>query len=185
MFARNLAEPITEYSGGDPATFKVMTFGDLTRFRDPVSFLPEWRISTFAHHLETGRVGVMALADGRLAGYGWASTKNEVDDWLGVELSLQEGEGYIFDGFLFPAFRHRGIYPALMIWRLQYLRQIGCKIAYSLVLASNIPARKWHHRMGFTAQHELGWLRVMGVRRHMSRSLESPGIRREAVVCAE
>jgi GNAT superfamily N-acetyltransferase len=155
-----------------------MTLEDLDRFRDPQSFLREGRITAFAQQLKTGRVGVIALARDQVAGYGWVSLQDEIEARLGVKVSLQRREGYIFVGFVFPPFRGRGIYPSLLAWRLEYLKRLDCRIAYSIVSTGNVPARKWHDRMGFTARREMSRLRVLGVKWHIDRPVDGMGIRR-------
>jgi GNAT superfamily N-acetyltransferase len=138
-----------------------MTLEDLDRFRDSQSSLREGRITAFAQQLKTGRVGFIAMVRDQVAGYGWVSLQDEIEERLGVKVSLQRREGYIFVGFVFPPFRGRGIYPSLLAWRLEYLKRLDCRIAYSIVSAGTFRL-KMARRMGFTARRELSRLRFLG-----------------------
>jgi GNAT superfamily N-acetyltransferase len=175
LFARALEGPIPEFPASVPVSVREMTLEDLGRFRDPQSFLRERRIMAFAQQLKTGRVGVIAMVRDHVAGYGWVSLQDEIEDRLGVKVSLQRREGYIFVGFVFPPFRGRGIYPALLKWRLDYLKRHGCRTAYSIVAVGNVPAQTWHRRMGFRPQREVGYMRLLGLKWYRSRPLCTAG----------
>ncbi len=175
VFARALDEPMPEYGPGVPLSVREMTSEDLDHFREPVSLLRERRIMRFARQLRAGRVGVIALDDHQVVGFGWLSLENEIDRLLNVEISLQQGEGYIYDGFVFPGFRGRNIYPALLTWRLDYLMRHGCRTAYSIVAVGNMPAETWHRRMGFRPQREIGYVKILGLKWHRSRPLSTAG----------
>jgi GNAT superfamily N-acetyltransferase len=173
VFGRPLDEPFPEYLPSIPVTVREITQEDLDRFRQPRSLLREHRIAEFAERLKTGRVGVIALTNDQVAGYAWLSLKTEIDRRLGVEISLQEGEGYFLDMFIFPAFRGHRIYPSLQAYRFNCLRRLGCRIAYGIVAAGNVPALKWHERFGFRSLRQIGWVKIIGVRWHISRPLKS------------
>jgi len=172
VFVRTLRDPVPRYQATTPVTVRQMMVDDLVRFRQPASSLQESRIAEFADRLETGRIGAIALAEGRVACYGWLSLTNEIEDWLGLQISLQRQEGYLYDGFTFPAFRGLRIYPSVLGWRLDYLNQLGCTVAYSIVLEGNSPAIKWHQRMGFGECRRVGYVKILGRKQRVDRPLE-------------
>ena len=87
---------------------------------------------------------------------------------------MQGGEGYLYDGFTFPAFRGHRVYPSLQIYRFNCMRRLGCRTAYGIVVANNFPALKWHERFGFRGfLDQIGYAKLMGVKWHINRPLES------------
>jgi hypothetical protein len=179
VFVRTLSESIPAYEPRTPITVRQMTFDDLVSFRQAGSSLHESRIAEFAGRLKTGRIGAVALAEGRVASYGWLSLTKEMDGWLGLEISLKQHEGYIYDGFTFPAFRGLRIYPSVLGWRLDYLRRLRCDVVYSIVLEGNSQAIKWHRRMGFGECRRVGYVKVLGRKRRVDCLLESyPAVKR-------
>jgi GNAT superfamily N-acetyltransferase len=177
VFDRCLNQPIPECPPSMHVTLREMTLEDLKRFREPESYLRERRIINFARQLKTGRTAVIVLADDRVAGYGWLSLENVSEQSIGVEVSLEEGEGYIYDGFIFPSSRGRRIYPSLIAWRLNWLRRHGCKTVYSIVFTGNQPAVNWHQKMGFRNEQRIYTMSLLGLKWRMNHRLndfESP-----------
>lgn len=171
VFGRSLDEPIPDYIPSVPVKLREMTLEDLSRFREARSLLPERWIMGFAERLKTGRIGIIGFVNGQVACYGWLSLQNAMDRWMGVELCLQDGEGYLYDGFIFPAFRGRGIYTFLQAWRLNYLKQLNCRIAYLVVAAGNLAAQRTDEKVGFIALRELCSVKIMKVTWHRNRLL--------------
>jgi GNAT superfamily N-acetyltransferase len=177
VFERSLNQPIPECSPSMNVTLREMTLEDLERFREPESYLRERRIINFAGQLKIGRTAMIALADDRVVGYGWLSLENVRERGIGVEVSLGEGEGYIYDGFIFPSSRGRRIYPYLIAWRLNWLKRHGCKTVYSIVLTGNRSAVNWHQKMGFRDEQRICTMSLLGLKWRMSHRLynfESP-----------
>jgi GNAT superfamily N-acetyltransferase len=171
VFRRPLDEPALDYPPKIPVTVREMTVEDLERFRHPPAYLREHRLEEFAERLKTGRVGVIALSGDQVAGYAWLSLKNEIERWTNLEISLQQGEGYLFDLFIFPVFRGHGVYPTLQNYRFECLKGRGCRVAYGVVVARNFPALKWYERFGFTAVRQIGHIRILGLKWRISRSV--------------
>jgi ribosomal protein S18 acetylase RimI-like enzyme len=176
VFERSLDDAFPEYPPSIPIIVREITQEDIDRFRQPQSLLREHRVAEFAERLKTGRVGVIALADDRVAGYAWLSQGTELDRWLGIEVSMQEGEGYLLDMFIFPHFRRHRIYPSLQLHRFNCLRRLGCRIAYGIVAANNFPALKWHERLGFRGLRQIGYMKIMGMKRYVNRPLGNSGV---------
>ena len=177
VLCRSLDEPIQEYPPEVPVAVRAMTVEDLDRFRDPRCRLPERRIADFADRLATGRLGVVAWLDDVVAAYGWLTVTDHFEDWSGVDVRLAEGEGYVYNGFVFPQFRGRRIYPSVLEWRLRTLRSLGCRMAYSIVSVTNAPTLRWHEKLGFVGDRELGHVKIVGVRYRVGEPI--PSIARE------
>jgi RimJ/RimL family protein N-acetyltransferase len=154
-----------------------MDESDLERFREPESFLTERRIADFAARLESGRGAFVVLSMGRVCGYGWFSRQPEIDARCGIEISLGKDEGYIYDGFIFPAFRRRRIYPQLLLSRLEWLRREGCRRVYSIVFSDNTPALNAHWQVGFRPYGEMSYSKIFNFRWRRKYDLCPPEVR--------
>lgn len=171
VFGRCLNDQIPDYVPSAPLRLREMKVEDLDRFREAESLLPERRIMRFAERLKAGQIGIIGFVDGQVACYGWLSLQNEIDDSMGVKLCLQNGEGYLYDGFILPAFRGRGMFTFLQVWRLNYLKQRNCRIAYLIVDSDNLAAQRSDQKVGFIALRELCSVRIMMVTWHRNRQL--------------
>ncbi|MBV8139301.1 MAG: GNAT family N-acetyltransferase [Deltaproteobacteria bacterium] len=152
-----------------------MDESDLQRFREPESFLKERRIADFAARLKSGRRCFLALAAGRACGYGWLSRQTEIDARCGIEILPGEDEGYIYDGFVFPAFRRRGVYARLLFARLDWLQREGCQRVYSIVFSNNVPALNAHWQAGFRPYGQMSYSKIFNLRWRRKYALCPPG----------
>jgi RimJ/RimL family protein N-acetyltransferase len=141
-----------------------MNESDLERFREPESLLAERRIVDFAARLKSGRRAFLALCGGQVGGYGWLSRQTEIDVLCGIEISPGEDEGYTYDGFIFPAFRHRGIYPQLLCSSLDWLQRAGCRRVYSIVFSDNTPSLTAHSQVGFRPYGQISYSKIFNFR---------------------
>jgi ribosomal protein S18 acetylase RimI-like enzyme len=173
VFRKPLEETLLNYPPKIPVTVRAMTLEDLDRFRCPPAQFREHRIEEFAKRLKTGRAGVIALSGEEVIGYAWLSMQSELERWTNVQISPQEGEGYLFDLFIFPKFRGYGIYPSLQNYRFECLKKRGCRVVYGVVVARNFPALKWYERFGFTPVRQIGHIKILGVKWRISRPFEN------------
>jgi RimJ/RimL family protein N-acetyltransferase len=164
MVLERLAGPLQPLPAEPDLVIRQMDEPDLQRFREPESFLRERRIADFAARLKSGRRGFLALAAGRACGYGWLSRQTEIDARCGIAISLGQDEGYIYDGFMFPAFRRRRVYARLLCARLDWLQGEGCRRVYSIVFADNVPALNAHWQVGFRPYGKMSYSRIFSFR---------------------
>ena len=124
VLENTLAGPLTMFHTEPGVVIRQMEESDLKRFRETGSFITERRIADFAARLKSGRRAFIALSAGQVSGYGWLSRQAEIDARCGVEISPAEEEGYIYDGFVFPAFRGRSTCDgiSLRLYRLFCIR---------------------------------------------------------------
>ncbi len=101
-----------------------------------------------------------ALADGRLAAYGWYAL-GTVDPRHcgGVWLTLPAGAAYFYNGFTRPEFRGRGLYAALMGRGLRALADRGVRRLLASVQWTNRAALRSCRRLGFV---DLGYFVCLG-----------------------
>jgi hypothetical protein len=169
LFRRSLDGDLPTATPRIPLVMRDMRLEDLERFRDAPSRLPDGRVREFEDRLSRGRIAVIVLTADEVAGYGWLTTRDEIEKWSGAEIVLHEGEGYFFDAFTFPRFRARGIHTAVHVWRLRRLRGLGCAVAYSIADLRDPGAQKAHRNVGFAAYREIAWLRLGWIRWHTER----------------
>ncbi len=86
--------------------------GNDPRFRMLCERFPDKHFDLRFH--EPGRSCVVVLVEGELAGYGWVAEGACFVEEINCRLILAEEEIYIYDCSIFPAFRRRGLYAALL-----------------------------------------------------------------------
>jgi GNAT superfamily N-acetyltransferase len=164
VLEKTLAGPLTILRTEPGLVIRPMEESDLERFREPGSFITERRIADFAARLRSRRRAFVALSGGQVSGYGWLSRQTEIDARCEIEISPAEDEGYIYDGFIFPAFRRRGIYAQLLRSRLDWLARDGCRKVYSIVFSDNTPALNAHSQAGFRTYGEMTYSKIFNFR---------------------
>ena len=177
ILENTLAGPVEMLVAESDLVIRQMDEFDLGRFREPESFISERRIAVFAARLKSGRRGFVALADGRACGYGWLSLQTEIDARSGIEIAPGQDEGYIYDGFMFPAFRRRRIYARLLLARLDWLQKDGCRRVYSIVFSDNVPALNAHWQAGFRPYGQMSYSKFFNFRWRRKYALCSPEAR--------
>jgi RimJ/RimL family protein N-acetyltransferase len=174
VLVKSIEAPVELPPRKDGLIIRAMEERDLERFRALDVLLPERRLADFAARLRSGRRAVIALADGCPIGYGWLSRQPEIDARCGIEISLSENEGYIYDGFIFPSHRHKRIYPHLLLWRVDYLQQQGSQRVYSIVFAENTPALRVHWQVGFRAHSQMRYSKIFNLRWRREYTISPP-----------
>ena len=105
-----------------------------------------------------------ASVDGTLAAYGWVSPDEEYIGELSLRIKLVPGEAYIWDCATVPAFRHRHIYSALLVYIVGELRAEGlCRVWIGADLA-NEASQHGIANAGFRHVADLGISRVLAMR---------------------
>jgi RimJ/RimL family protein N-acetyltransferase len=164
VLENELAKPVEVLPAEPDLVIRLMDESDLKRFCEPESFLKARRIADFAARLRTGRRGFLALAASQPCGYGWLSRQTEIDGRCGIEISPGQDEGYIYDGFMFPAFRRRRVYARLLLARLDWLQREDCRRVYSIVFSNNLPALNAHWQAGFRPYGEMSYSKIFNFR---------------------
>ncbi|MGE5595495.1 MAG: GNAT family N-acetyltransferase [Hyphomicrobiales bacterium] len=115
--------------------------------------LPEAEV---ARRRAEGHRPYVISVDGEPAGYGWVATRTCDIGELGLRFELPAGNRYLWDFATLPAFRGRGIYPALLA---EIVRR-ECPPATRLWIIhapENLPSGVGITRAGFQAVAELSF----------------------------
>jgi ribosomal protein S18 acetylase RimI-like enzyme len=113
---------------------------------------------------EKGRRCYAAWVDGKIAAYGWVSPNEEYIGELSLRVKLVPGEAYIWDCATVPAFRHRHVYSALLVYIVGELRAEGlCRVWIGADL-DNEASQHGIANAGFRHVADLGISRVLAMR---------------------
>jgi ribosomal protein S18 acetylase RimI-like enzyme len=169
VFTRSLLEPLPVIESCLPVTLRLATKVDLQCFR---GLVPPSEIRHFAHRLAHGRYCFVALDDENLAACCWATTQVELDV-DNLKIRLQPGDVYGDDAYTVPAYRRQGIQTALLVYRLEYMRNLGCQRVVAIVEENNTASQQMVRRLGYQEADRLSF-RCISFKRdyryHNSRS---------------
>jgi GNAT superfamily N-acetyltransferase len=99
---------------------------------------------------DDGGVAFIAWQDEKLAGWGWIAY--EIDPGVNrVHIPLSPGDATLYDLFVLPAYRGRGIAQRLVASRLQLLRAQGYKRAVISCAKGEIPALRLAQKAGYSS----------------------------------
>jgi len=116
--------------------------------------------------LRNGEVCLIAVVDGKIAGYSWLYfQKTKYEPAIETEIALEDGESLIYDRLVFPEFRGNGIGEKLNEERIHFLKARGFKKVYGYVVADNIVSIKSLKALGFYPTRIITCLKVFGFRR--------------------
>ena len=113
---------------------------------------------------ENGRRCYAARVDGTLAAYGWVSPDEEYIGELSLRIKLVPGEAYIWDCATVPAFRHRHLYSALLVYIVGELRAEGLCRVWIGADQDNEASQRGIANAGFQHVADLGISRVLAMR---------------------
>jgi ribosomal protein S18 acetylase RimI-like enzyme len=157
VFARSLLKPLPVIAPRLPVTLCLATGADLVRFR---GLVPPSELRHFARRLAHGRHCFLARDGESLAAYCWATTQVAFG-WDNLEMRLQPGDAYVDDAFTIPAFRRQGIQTALHLYRLAYMRGLGCQRAVLIVRQDNIASQGLIRKLGYQEVDYLSFRRIL------------------------
>ena len=157
VFTRSLLEPLPVAEPRLPVTLRLATETDLLRFRGLVFTS---RLHYFERRLAHGRYCFIALNGEHLAAYCWATTQIDFDV-DNLEMSLHPGDAYVDDAYTVPTYRRQGIQSAVHLYRLEYMRHLGCRRAVLIVDDGNIASQRLVRRLGYQAVDCLSFRRVL------------------------
>jgi GNAT superfamily N-acetyltransferase len=95
--------------------------------------------------LAKGHLCVLTRHQGRVAGYTWADLR-EVND-AACDFPLGPGEAYLYDAFVAPEHRGRGLAPYLRYQCYEQLRRAGYDTFYSVSDYFNSPAIRFKRKL--------------------------------------
>jgi len=115
-----------------------------------------------APRFERGARAFAVLEGGKLVSYGWVSSSTEWIGELGVEISPEPGEAYIWNCMTLPEHRRRGHYRALLEGIVAHARREGLTRLW--IGSTEDPAQKADADAGFVAVLNFSVRRLAGLR---------------------
>ncbi len=99
--------------------------------------------------LRKGHICIVLKHGERIAGYAWADL-DEVND-MACDYELHAGEAYLYDAFIAPEFRGRGLAPYMRVESYRHLHRAGRHTYYSISDYFNSPAIRFKHKLNAEA----------------------------------
>ena len=118
----------------------------------------------FKDRLTRGKKAFAAIVDSRIIGYAWLSLQDEFEPFLGINIKVNKENGYIYDVYVNPDFRKKGVSTAVCNYMLQYLKMLGYKGVLVAVNTRNIPSMRTFKKMGFFTMNAFRVIRILGAR---------------------
>jgi ribosomal protein S18 acetylase RimI-like enzyme len=165
VFARSLMEPLPTAEPRMSVSMRPATQTDLARFD---GLVPPSELRHFARRLAHGRYCFLALDGENLAAYCWASTQIEFDI-DNLEMRLRPGDAYVDDAYTVPAYRRQRIQTAVHLFRLGYMRDLGCQRAILIVDEKNTASQRLVRKLGYQEADHLSFQRVLWKRTYRYR----------------
>jgi|GEM_PF-2660829 len=124
-----------------------------------------------ARRFEAGAVA-FGLEEGEdLLGYCWGRVGGYVaEDADRYRMDLGPSDAYVFDAWLTPGARHRGLFEPLVAVTQRGLATLGARRFLSTVAAGNAVSLRVHARIGATWLETVAYASLVGVTMHASRS---------------
>ena len=122
-------------------------------------------LEDFRALLAAGRIAVVAWRGGRAVGYAWLAERLG-PDVTRCPIPLTEGAAYVWDLYVVPAERSRGVGSALVAGRLALARELGYQEVWRMIAPHNLPSLRTL-RAGGAARvvGEIRYLQMLGVMR--------------------
>lgn len=98
--------------------------------------------------LRSGARSIGFFVNGNLAAYTWFRLdRTPVPGWKKDLFRLEQDEAYLFDAYVFPAYRGRRLAPLVRYHAYEELQKIGRRRLYSITLAFNASSRRFKQRL--------------------------------------
>jgi GNAT superfamily N-acetyltransferase len=137
---------------------------------DELTAVDEWHISrSFTlEKLEGGEHIYIAKHEGRIVASQSIVTKDRFEDpFLGREFKIAPDEGYCWRAFCVPAFRGRGIFPALERYYLTDMAlKYGRNNTLAIILTTNKSSQRMASKAGRVKVGRAGFFEIFGIRFH-------------------
>lgn len=142
--------------------------GDAGAYRE---LRPDQSHLDFSSRIASGELCFAAFAGARVVGATWARRGGGRCDYLDRELELPDDDVYLSDTYVAPAWRGRGIAPAIAAAQIAYFEERGARRAIAAVLPENRASLRSRAKSGFTVVGAIGWVGVGDLRWQFERGL--------------
>jgi len=160
IFAYPLDGPLPSYTPRLPIEYRAATPADEALFAQIQS--PS-QVAYTLKRLQHGRNCFLALYEGRLIAFAWA-TDDITFDLDNLEMRLGPGDVYIDDVYTVPEFRRHGLQYPMHIEQLRFLqRHKGGKFSRAIVMAdvNNTASQKMIRKFGYKEINHLVFTRIL------------------------
>jgi len=163
---RNLAEKIPKIIIKMPVDIRLASIGD---FKGSPILKDE-----ALKRLSKGDLGFIAIWNGMIIGYLWVSLKREayIPEFERA-ISLKNGEAYLYDTFIFPDFRRKGLNKKLLEEMLHYLKSQNVKKANTYVLTTNKAPQKALRALGFRPVRLVKFVKIFRFKKFEEHELKA------------
>jgi ribosomal protein S18 acetylase RimI-like enzyme len=157
LLERDLSEPLPAIEAKIPLDFSVLTPDELGEYlvfhdEDP------------RHELEArfgrGDECFVARSQGQIVCANWAATNEHTMRFVRYRLRIATGEVYVYDSFTLPAFRGRGVAPALAVHMIEHFRRAGLARATTLIEPENAANLRARAKSGYRVCGRIACLKV-------------------------
>ena len=168
----NLAKEIPRIETKISVEIRKATIRDL---RDYAHFgRPPLRRDKALKRLNNGDLCFIALWEGIIIGYMWTTLKRKVYiPEFEREIAFKDEEGYLYDGFVFPDFRRKGLFKKMVEESLHYLKSQNVKRVKGITVTTNRASERVMRDTGFYAVRLVRFVRIFGFQRFEEHKLEA------------
>ena len=131
--------------------------------------------------LDQGDACLLQLVDGRMAGWAWLSTRDEVELLPGLFLTIPRDAGYVYRTWTVPEMRGRGLQPRRTLELLGECRRRGRQRLLCFVESTNLASLKGVGKAGYERVAILRWTTQPGIPKRARLEVESREWRELAV----
>ncbi|MGI9258047.1 MAG: GNAT family N-acetyltransferase [Gammaproteobacteria bacterium] len=102
-------------------------------------------VESFQSRLNEGHVCIAVKDAGRVIGFTWANPRNVHDS--ACDYPLESGEAYLYDAYVAPAYRGKGLAPYMRKECYRHLHQLGIESYFSISDYFNTPAVRFKKKL--------------------------------------
>ncbi len=129
-----------------------------------------------------GDLCFIASSNDKIVGMVWVRiTDQHVETLQNYRVVLPPHSCWLFDGYIAPQYRLRGVWVNLMAEINGYLKCHGVQEAYCMINSINSLSLQTHLAFGFQIQTQVRYLKLMGIHIHIIRALNGPAGRKYQV----
>lgn len=160
LLERLLDEPLPEITPELKYQIEQAHEDDLEKF---INMVDEAKYKRFKERFMKGKICFMALDGKQAIAFSWISLDDEYETVSRVKVRLNEKEAYLFDDYVLPEYRNKGLQSALIMARLKYVHNLAYRRALALVSKKNIYAFQACVSTGFKPIRIITMFRIMGL----------------------
>ncbi len=145
------------------------TIEDIQKFRRLKEFQGK-RILRVEERFRADHVCFVAEKGEKIVSYAWIAFREAYVDAIEREIHIDPYSAYLYNEYTDPAYRGRGIMPAVLIETFRYLSQKRFKEEYSVAYLHNFPAMRVHSKLGARRMGTVSILRLSKLIRYKCKS---------------